>query len=424
MKKIEVLKLSPYCYPEQISSSHLTEDLNVAFKDAGFHTTVYAPTPCRGIDVKTREKYKRIKHIKLLDGSIDIYRFSLFKEGKNPIGRAARYILCNIIQYHKGVCKKGIDIIYSGSTPPTQGLLCGKVADKLSKKYGHKVPFIYNLQDIFPDSLVNAKMTKKGSLIWKIGRIIEDYTYRKADKIITISEDFKANIMAKGVPESKIVVVPNWINTDNVYPVERKDNILFDRYGLDRSKFYICYSGNIGHSQNLGLLYRAAIRLQKEMPDVCFVLIGEGAAKEKFEQKIKEKGLTNIIVLPFQPYEDIAHVFSLGDVGLIISKPGIGNSSVPSKTWSIMAANKPILASFDEESELSRLIIAEKCGLCSNPKNVDDFIEKLLSLKSQNTLAEQMGKNGHKYVSKNLNKEKCTSIYISELKSIIKKDNS
>lgn len=91
-------------------------------------------------------------------------------------------------------------------------------------------PIVYNLQDIFPDSLVGTGLAKKGGLLWKIGRVIEDFTYKHADKIIVISEDFKKNIMAKGVPEDKIVVVYNWVDQNAVVNVPREKNKLFDKY--------------------------------------------------------------------------------------------------------------------------------------------------------------------------------------------------
>lgn len=410
---MRILKLSPYCDPEQVSSSHLTTDLNEAFYEAGFTIENFVPTPTRGISKEVRDKYKKIKYETKNNEQLVIHRFTMFGEGKNPIQRALRYILVNIVQYFKGSHAKNIDLIYAASTPPTQGLLCGLVKKRL------KVPFVYNLQDIFPDSLVNAKMTKKGSLIWKVGRKIEDFTYNSADKIIVISEDFKRNIMEKGVQEDKIVVVPNWVNTDNVYPVKREENILFDRYNLDRSKFYICYSGNLGHSQNLQLLINVAKAVKETMPDIVFVLIGEGAAKQALELEIAKKNIKNIIILPFQPYEDIAHVFSLGDVGLIISKPGIGGSSVPSKTWGIMAAGKPVLASFDCDSSLSRLLETTQTGVVANASDEKALISAISKFYSDSNYKLKIGRNGYNYVHRDLNKDKCTQKYVDVLKNCV-----
>ena len=416
---MELLRLPAYCFPEQTASSHLTNDLEQAFGMAGFVVNIIVATPTRGISNEVREKYKKIKYEEIQDGKVIIRRFAMFREGKNPILRAVRYIFTNIAQYHKAVRMKNIDLILSGSTPPTQGMLSAKVAKKLSKKYKKKVPFVYNLQDIFPDSLITAKMTKKGSLIWKIGRKIEDYTYRHADKIIVISEDFKRNIMEKGVPEEKIVIIPNWVNADNVYHVDRKDNVLFERYGLDPEKYYVCYSGNIGHSQNMRMLLDAAKDLKEEMPDLRFVLIGEGAAREEVAAAVEKEEISNVIMLPFQPYEEIAHVFSLGDAGLIISKPGIGESSVPSKTWSIMAAERPVIASFDDGSALNNLINRVGCGVTAQAGELEAFKSAVRRLYSDREAGVTMGKKGREYVVAELDKDRCVGMYIETIKSLL-----
>lgn len=417
---MKILKLSPYCFPEQVSSSHLTKDLTEGFANADFYIENYVPTPTRGVSEEIRREYKKKKYEVVQDGHMIIHRFSMFKEGKNPLLRAFRYVLVNLIQYHKGVNAQDIDVIYAGSTPPTQGMLCSLVKKRLSKKYKRNVPFVFVLQDIFPDSLVNAKMTKKGSIIWKIGRKMEDFTYCNADKIIVISGNFKQNIMEKGVPEEKIVVIPNWVNVDDVYPVERKENKLFDKYHLDREKFYICYSGNVGHSQNLPLLLEAAKALQKEIVDLRFVLISEGAAKAELEQKIVEEKISNMIVLPFQDYSEIASVFSLGDAGLIISKPGIGKSSVPSKTWSIMAAERPVLVSFDEDSELSQLIQSAGCGITTKAGDLNSFLQGVRILYENQELARQKGKLGRIYLQEHLDKDTCVKAYVDVVNSVRK----
>ena len=416
---MKILKFPSYYLPEQISSSHLTKDLEEAYINSGCIIENFVPTPTRGVTKEIRKKYKRIKYEEMRDGKIIVHRFSMFREGKNPLLRAFRYLLVNVIQYFKGSRAKDIDLIMAGSTPPTQGLLCAKVKKKLSKRYKRNVPFIYNLQDIFPDSLVTAKMTKKGSLIWKIGRKIEDYTYKNADKIIVISEDFKRNIMEKGVPEEKIVIIPNWVDSEKVYPIERKDNVLFPRYNLDPDKFYVCYSGNIGHSQNMRMLLDVAKSLQTELPDLHFVLIGEGAACGEVESAIKTEEIGNITMLPFQPYEDIAHVFSLGDVGLIISKPGIGNSSVPSKTWSIMSAERPVLASFDDGSALSNLINEVGCGVTANAGDAEQFKAAILKVYNNRESNTAIGALGRAYLKEYLDKDTCVGMYVETIKSFV-----
>lgn len=423
---MKILYLPVYFNPEKAASSYLGENRNQAFADAGIRTLAFVPTPCRGISDDVRKMYCRKEYRKeiLYNGKMELHRFPIFREGRNPLMRAFRYFLVSLNQFYYGIKAKDIDLIYVASTPPTQGALAALV-----KKLKHK-PFVYNLQDIFPDSLVGTGLAKKGGLLWKIGRVIENFTYRNADKIIVISEDFKRNIMAKGVPEEKIVVVYNWVDEEAVVDVPRGENKLFDKYGLDRSKFYVTYNGNIGLTQNMDMLLEVAKELMptpnpslkgREMVsaegsrDIHFVLVGEGAYKAEVEKRIKEQGITNVTLLPFQPYEDISHVFSLGDVSLVISKPGVGANSVPSKTWSIMSASRPVLANFDE-NELKTIIEDHHCGIFTKAGDKDAFKAAILKLYHHPELCKEYGRNGRQFIMDNLTKEVGTRKYVDVIK--------
>lgn len=408
---LRILYLPAYFYPETAASSYLCENRNQAFADAGFEIDAYAPMPCRGISKEVREEYKKKRVEKLYDGKMTLHRFSMYAEGRNPIMRALRYVFCWIAQGWKGMRAKDVDCIYLASTPPIQGMLGAFI-----KKF-RGIPFVYNLQDIFPDSLFNNGLANKGGLLWKIGRVIENFTYKHADKIIVISEDFKKNIMAKGVPEEKIVVVYNWVDQNAVVDIPREENKLFDKYGLSRDKFYITYSGNIGLSQNMDMLLNVAKKIS-ETTNIHFVLIGEGAYKAEVEKRVKEENIKNVTLLPFQPYEDISHVFSLGDMGLVISKPGTGAASVPSKTWSIMSASRPVLANFDE-NELKTIIEQNKCGVFTKAGDENAFIAAILNMYKDRELCKEYGRNGRQFVMDNLTKEVGTQKYVDVIKSVV-----
>lgn len=412
---MKILFLPAYYYPEHAASSYLGDDLRVALCENDAEIVLYAPTPSRGVTAEIRKEYssKEKKREVLLDGKLVVNRFNLYAEGKNPIMRALRYLLCWVKQFNRGLSTKNIDCVYLASTPPIQGVL-GGLLKKLRKK-----PFIYNLQDIFPDSLAGTGLAKKGGLLWKIGRIIENFTYRNADKIIVISQDFKKNIMAKGVPEEKIVVIYNWVDQNAVVDIPRSENILFDRYGLNRSKFYVTYNGNIGLTQNMDMLLEVAKALEAN-EEIQFVLVGNGAYLEDVKRIIADRNVQNVTLLPFQPYEEISHVFSLGDVSLVISKPGVGANSVPSKTWSIMSASRPVLANFDE-NELKSIIEKNNCGIFTKAGDKVAFTDAILKLYNDRELCREMGKNGRKFVMDNLTKEVGTQKYVDVIKSFEKK---
>ena len=413
---MRILLLPAYFYPEQAASSYLGDNIRQAMCEAGCDLELYAPMPTRGVSKEIREEYKKHRFERWHNGKLEIHRFTMYGEGKNPILRALRYVFCWFAQLWKGICAKDIDLVYLASTPPIQGVL-GVLLKKIKK-----VPFVYNLQDIFPDSLVGTGLAKRGGLLWKIGRMIENFTYRNADKIIVISEDFKKNIMAKGVPEEKIVVVYNWVDENAVKHVPREENILFDRYGLDRSKFYVTYCGNIGLTQNMDMLLEVAKELECK-PDIHFVLIGEGAYKAKVQEIINEKQIKNVTLLPFQPYEDISHVFSLGDVGLVISKPGVGENSVPSKTWSILSVSRPVLANFDE-NELKEIVDKHKCGVFTKAGDKAAFKKAILDLYRNGAQCREMGENGRRFILENLTRAVGTQKYVDVIKMFEKGNNN
>lgn len=432
---IKLLRLPAYFEPEQAASSFLWQNLSEDIAKGGIDMVVYTPIPTRGITLEERKTYKTRKTELKYGQQMVVHRFSLYGEGKNPLFRALRYLLQGIMQFNRAVFAKdarSCNVMFIASTPPIQGAMAAMV----KKCRRDHIPFVYNLQDIFPDSLVGTGLAKKDGLLWKIGRRIENFTYRNADKIIVISQDFKCNIMAKGVPEEKIEVIYNWVDQNAVVDVPREKNKLFDMYDLDRSKFYITYNGNIGLTQNMEMLCEVARELEQEgYHDIHFVLTGNGAYWDTLVAKLKEQKqevktkapdgteaitFDNITLLPFQPYEDISHVFSLGDASLVISKPGVGENSVPSKTWSIMSASRPVLANFDE-NELKTIIAEHHCGIFTKAGDKEAFKQAVLTLYGDRDLCKEFGRNGRRFVMDNLTREVGTQKYVEVIKSIEKK---
>lgn len=414
VKKMKLLFLDAYFEPETIAFTHLENDLIEGLITDGHKIDVICPIPTRSISNDVYEKYWSLRRESLYGGYVCVTRFWAPREGKNLILRAFRYFWCNFQTYRIAMRVKNIDLVFSNSTPPTQGMLSALAVKKLSNKYEKKVPFIYNLQDIFPDSLVSTGLTMKGSLLWKIGRRIENYTYRNADKIIVISEGFKRNIMAKGVPEEKIEAIPNWIDLDSVYPVSREENRLISEFSIDPNKFIVVYAGNFGASQGADIILKAAEKM-KGKPDIQFVIFGGGAHFEK-AKKIAAT-LDNVVIHELMPADRISEVYSLGDVALITCKPGTGNTGMPSKTWSIMACNTPIIASFDTDSDLADVIQYSGAGKCVEPGDVKKLVDALKEKYELWKSGIKEDVNLREYVKENASKEKCVGRYMKVISS-------
>lgn len=403
---MKILFLDAYFHPEIIAYTHLEKDIISGLLENN-SVTVVSPSPTRGISDEVAKKYAKIKSETLPNG-VNIRRFASPREGRNPLIRAFRYFWCGYRHYAVGIKERDTDAVFAASTPPTQGAVAAMVAKKLSKKRGVHVPFIYNLQDIFPDSLVTTGLAREGSLLWKLGRRLENYTYKNADKIIVISEGFKRNVMKKGVPEDKIVVVSNWIDTDAVRPVPREENTVFDEFGIPRDKFTVVYAGNFGAAQGAHVVIDAAERL-KERDDIQFVIFGGGSEFEAVRLSVAEKGLKNVFINGLLPQNRVPEVYSAGDVALITCKKGVGGSGMPSKTWSIMACGTPIIAAFDTDSELAETIALANAGVCVEPENADALSEAILRM-ADGGAKQYCG--GRDYAVENASREKCVRKYV------------
>ena len=271
--------------------------------------------------------------------------------------------------------------------------------------------YIYNLQDVFPDSLVSAGLASKESIIWKIGRKLENYTYETADTIIVISEDIKQNIIKKGVPENKIEVIPNWVDTNSIKHINKEKNSLYKKFNLKEDTFKVVYAGNLGKMQGIEILIEAAIRLKNDK-EIEMIIFGNGSEEDTLLKRIKKENLNNIKIYPLQEPNKVSEVYSLGDLCVVSCKKGLGKGAFPSKTVSIMSTQTPVLAVFDSNSELCNIIKKYDAGVCVDPENVEELVETINKMKANKALLESKGINARKVVEEKFSKKVCLRKYI------------
>ena len=400
---MKILRLMAYYPPENVPSANMEREFESAVASRAIDLKIITPYPTRGCDDAVRKAYSVNEH--LHDGHIIIKRFPLYREPQNSLLRAVRYILGNIMEYFYAIKEKDVDIVLSGTTPPTQIILARKVAKKL------KVPYILRIQDIFPDSMVAAGMTKRGSLLWKIGNALVKKAYLDAEQILVIGEEMRDTLSEKGVPNDKIKIVPNWINTEEIKHVSRQNNMLMQELGLPEDKFYVVYAGNLGKVQNVSTLVKAADKL-KDYDEIRFVIFGEGVEKDSIIEFTEKLGLRNLSIYPLQKKERISEVYSIGNMSVIMCQKGAGKAAVPSKTWSILSTSTPILAAFDSDSSLCKMIRDVNCGVCVLPENEDELADAIYKAYLEQDKLTALGTNGRTYVSNNFDSKVCLDHYV------------
>mgnify|MGYP002680406197 FL=1 len=407
---MKVLYFDQYFPPEKASGSHLVQDLLDGMAKSGWEVNVFVPVPTRGVSDEVRECYKKNRIESTRGDRVIIHRMPLCKEGKNPIQRAFRYMIFSIKCFCKALDEK-YDVVFTGSGPPTQGFVIG-LASRIKGK-----PFIYNLQDIFPDSLVTTGLAAKQSIPWKIGRCIEDSSYRNATRIITISERMRANVLAKGADASKVSVVMNWEDVDTVTQVAKDNNPLFEELGIDSNIFTVLYAGNLGGSQGM----ESFLELAEDSSDlpIQFVIVGEGSEEEHLRSLASSMGLNNLLFRPLQPVSRVAEVYSMADIAYISCAPGVGKAGFPSKAWSIFATGKPVLASFDVDSDLGDAINDSHLGAISDPSDRLSRSKNLRSLFTDSQRRVEAGVNARRFAELKGSRDKAVSSYLEVIESTV-----
>jgi colanic acid biosynthesis glycosyl transferase WcaI len=253
----------------------------------------------------------------------------------------------------------------------------------------HK-PAVYSVHDVYPDVGVTLGVFHSKSVIMAVGSL-ERFCLNNAKVVRILSDSFRPGLRNLGVPDSKMVLVYDWVDTDLIHPMPKINPFALENNLQDR--FVILYAGNIGLSQGLETILSAA-EVLADQNDIQFVFVGDGGGRELLQSQSERLKLNNVKFIPFQPREKLPYVLASADVSLVILRKGIGLASLPSKTFSIMASGRPILASVDEASETWNLVNKAEAGLCIPPEDPARLVETISLLKQDKSLCERLGQNG------------------------------
>lgn len=237
-------------------------------------------------------------------------------------------------------------------------------------------PWVMEVRDLWPES-IKAVEAMRESLVLKLIDQLVMFLYKKATRIVVVTDSFKPRIAACGVNDSKIKVVKNGVLLDQFQPQEKEESLL-NGLGLE-GKFIVAYIGTHGMAHKLDFILECA-GLVKD-PDIHFLFIGAGAMKNRLQRQVEELQLTNVTMLDAVPKEEVVRYIAISDVSLInLRKSSTFTKVIPSKIFENAAMAKPILLGV--EGEAQSIIESYKAGLCFEPENQQDFLEKLHRIRS------------------------------------------
>ncbi len=272
----------------------------------------------------------------------------------------------------------------------TDPFLLALLGGLLKKLRGSQL--VIYVQDVYPDVALGIGKVREGLVTKLVGNLLRR-AYLSADRIVVLGEDMRKRLIGQGVPEPKVVCIPNWIDTDVVYPIKH-DNHFRVMHGIN-DKFVVMHSGNMGLTQQLDQLVDIADRM-RDRKDILFLLVGDGAARSGLEEAAKQRRLRNIRFLPYQSRENLALSLSAADLHVVSMHPEIGGCLVPSKMYGIMASGTPVLGIVPQDTDVHNLIEQEQLGFSIQPGDIDELESTILRCADGLVDLDEMGVRARK----------------------------
>lgn len=275
---------------------------------------------------------------------------------------------------------RGVNVVV-GTSPQLFTVCAAYVVSRLKR-----IPFVFELRDLWPESIRAVGAIGNSRLLDALEQV-ELFLYRKAARIVSVTNSFKQNLIKRGVYANKVVVVTNGVDVSRFRP-QLRDDVLAAQLGL-QGMFIAGYIGTHGLAHGLETLLEAARRLQDNPNggDVRFLMLGDGANKAKLIEKARAMGLLNVVFVESVPKEQVVSYWSLLDVSIIhLKKTELFTTVIPSKLFECMGMGMPVLHGVAGES--AEIVEREGCGLVFEPENVDALCAGILLLKQQSELRE------------------------------------
>jgi colanic acid biosynthesis glycosyl transferase WcaI len=324
---------------------------------------------------------------------------------RRAVGFAGFSLLAGVLGLRAGGWLRRADAVIAMSPPLTMGLTGRVVAT------AHRAPLIFNIQDVFPDAAIETGAITNRWIV-SGAKWLERISYRAADAVTVLSSDLADNVAAKMSPSrrNRVHEIPNFVDTEAIVPLDRMTPYRAE-LGLGDGPV-VLYGGNVGFSQSLELVLAAA----RELPDVIFLINGDGAARPSLEAAARD--LPNVMFRGYIDQHRLGELLATGDIHVVPLKAGLGRVSVPSKTYSIMAAGRPVVAAIDADTAVPRMLTESGGGVHTPPDQVEPFVSALRDVLADPDAARDMGLAGRRWAERNASPRAVGAAYTSLVDSL------
>ncbi|HSY91108.1 MAG TPA: glycosyltransferase family 4 protein, partial [Candidatus Binatus sp.] len=352
-------------------------------------------------------------------GRVDVFRTWLWPlPNRKAHERMRNYASFCISAVLRGMFIPRPDVIIASSPQLLVGLSGWWIA------FARQVPFVFEVRDLWPESLVAVGVGNEYSLLHRALGVIAKFLYTRSDRIVVVTPAFQQHLMQHwSVPAEKIDVVENGVEADLFAPAPSAANLALRKELGAEGKFLICYIGTMGMAHGLETLLDSAAQLQRRNSNAQFLLVGEGAEKARIKSQAQSLGLANLCFLDQQPREKIPAFISASDACLVLlKKTDVFKTVIPTKMLEFMSCARPVILGVDGQA---RQIIEESgAGLAIPPENADALVDAIQQLSADRELGTAMGQKGRAYIQQNLSRGRTAGKYIDVLQHLLRKPQS
>jgi len=420
VNKKKILIHSIVFSPDSVSTAYLYNDIALKFAENDYEVIVLTTTPHYNVIVEELNKQP------LYAKWGGIYYESYFhnirvihvpqKKFKNSLLRILGFLYWHFVSLILGLLQKKISIILSPSPPLTIGLINIIIAKIKNAKV------IYNVQEIYPDFLINQKSLNNGFVI-NILKYLEKFVYNNSDAVVTIDTVFHDTILNRFKDTSKLHIIPNFVDTVVFKPVPSSQlDLDHSFFPVNDNVFKVMYAGNIGHAQD----WNSLIEIAKSLKDfnIEFFVIGEGVMKQSLQNCIQDSNLNNIHLIPYQPRDKMAQLIAYADLHFIFMTKEMEGQGFPSKVYTIMACNKPLLILSGKNTPINNFLNPISCAFIADAEsfeeNCNSLTQFLKTVINSPLILKEMGDNGYATIMKNYFKDNVTKQYVDIANKLLK----
>ncbi len=404
-----ILYISQYFPPEVNAPANRVYEMAKAWVGRGRKVKILTGFPNHPNGVIPKP-YRRKIYTRESIGGIEVHRCWIYAApNRGFVRRIASYLSFMLSAIVFGLCKIGrVDCVIATS-PQLFVAVAGWIISLVKR-----TPFVFEVRDLWPEEIVAVRAIKNRRIIRPLEKL-EIFLYRRADRIIAVAEGTIEILTRRGIPASKFALIPNGVDADRFRRAEHRNRVR-QKLNLD-GDFLVSYIGTVGMAHKLEVFLEAA-RLLRDTPRLKFLIVGDGAEKQKLIHQKQEMGLDNVLFLDQQSREKIASFYHAADCCLVhLRRADLFLKNIPSKIFEIMACGKPILLGTKGESK--RLVSRARCGVFFEPENAGDLASGIRLLQSQPQWRKRLGRSGYQFVRRHYSRAELADYYLAVLDSIM-----